>query len=532
MNVRSIGARAAVTDVLGAAGLVALVGVFAAVAFSHLDGLKWDSDEGINVCLAWLVHDGYPLYARVWSDHAPGLIVAVAWAFRLAGVSLAAARGLTVLFAIAGLLGAAGCAREIALGQGGGRGAGWLAAWAAAAALAVAPNFWWASRAAMIDIPMLSAAAVAMAAGFAFGRTRRRAWLAAAAAAYGLSLWIKYHMVYLAPLLAALVVATRRAEAPGRRVRATVGDLALGAGLAALPLAASFAVFDGRAMYDQSVASFFTTLSRYPVDATANLATAWTWLTADNAGLAALAFAGIAAIIARPERAGVVTLAWAGMTVATAARYAPLYIKVHFEPLLFVLAILAGAGVGAAAAHASSGAAGTGPSGHARWGGRRASRAVLAVATVGTAAYLADLLHVLAVDRSLVRARGYDNTGEAVLPGSDGWDKEARREERLQAGADFLRAHSGPDDFVVTDHQIIAFLAGRRMPPEMAVINSRAVGIGLLTPARLIDLTERYRVPAVLVWDEDVITAEYLDWVQARFALAADLGSDRYGFAR
>ncbi|RIK54630.1 hypothetical protein DCC62_31770, partial [candidate division KSB1 bacterium] len=33
---------------------------------------------------------------------APGLIVAVAWAFRLAGVSLAAARGLTVLFAIAG----------------------------------------------------------------------------------------------------------------------------------------------------------------------------------------------------------------------------------------------------------------------------------------------------------------------------------------------------------------------------------------------------------------------------------------------
>lgn len=528
---------------IGAAVLAVLLVVYAAVGLRHLDGLKWDSDEGINVSLAWLVRDGYPLYARVWSDHAPGYVIAMAWAFRAFGVSLAVARGLTLAFGLVGLAAAALCAREVVLAQGRGDRAAWGGAWLAATALAVAPNFWWASRAAMIDIPMLSVATLAMGCVFAYGRTGRRPWLFASAAALGTSLWIKYHMVYLAPIALAVVVATERrttatrpAEHAGDAAtawRAAVGTAtgwrpAVGAAtawsiVAALPLALSLVVFDAAAMIEQSVRSFATTLARFPVDTRANAVEVWTWLAADNGGLAALAAAGAVTVAARPARAGVAMLAWGALAIATALRYAPLYIKVHLEPLLFVLAILAGVAFGNAV------------HGLARWRAPCASgtaRLLTGAIVACGLVYLYALDHVVAVDLSLRRARGYDNTGEVVWPGSDDAAKEARREDAIRAGAAFLRAHSAPGDFVVTDHQIVAFHAGRRLPPEVAVINSRAIAVGLITPDGLIAATERYRVPAVLEWDGDVLTSDYRAWVRANFTLAEDLGSDRYGFRR
>lgn len=48
----------------------------------------------------------------------------------------------------------------------------------------------------------------------------------------------------------------------------------------------------------------------------------------------------------------------------------------------------------------------------------------------------------------------------------------------------------------------------------------------------MIAATERYRVPAVLEWDGDVLTADYQAWVRANFTLAEELGSERYGFSR
>lgn len=531
------------TDAIGAAVLAVLLGVYAAVGLWHLDGLKWDSDEGINVSLAWLVRDGYPLYARVWSDHAPGYVVVMAWAFRVFGVSLAVARGVTLAFGLVGLAAAALCAREVVLEQGRSGRAAWCGAWIAAAVLAVAPNFWWASRAAMIDIPMLSVATLAMACVFAYGRTRRRSWFFASAAAFGTSLWIKYHMVYLAPITLALVVATVRrtdvsplAEQPGDDAaagppadvaasgwRPAVVAAAAWSLVAALPLALSLVVFDAAAMIDQSVRSFAQTLARFPVDTRANAAEVWTWLAADNGGLAALAAAGALASAARPARAGTATLAWGALAIATALRYAPLYIKVHLEPLLFVLAILAGVAFGNAA------------HGLGRWRAARTTRVARLFIGIVVACglfYLHALEHVVAVDRSLRRARGYDNTGEVVWPGSDDAAKEARREDAIRAGAAFLRTHSAPGDFVITDHQIVAFHAGRRLPPEAAVINSRAIAVGLITPDGLIAATERYRVPAVLEWDGDVLTADYQAWVRANFTLAEELGSERYGFSR
>jgi D-serine deaminase-like pyridoxal phosphate-dependent protein len=44
---------------------------YAYVALTHLDGFRWNFDEGIAVSQAWLMADGYPIYDQVWTDHTP-----------------------------------------------------------------------------------------------------------------------------------------------------------------------------------------------------------------------------------------------------------------------------------------------------------------------------------------------------------------------------------------------------------------------------------------------------------------------------
>lgn len=64
-----------------------LVGLVAFLAFglTHLEGFRWDPDEGIYLMWGRLVESGYPLYTKVWSDQTPGLPVLLAWLFKVFG---------------------------------------------------------------------------------------------------------------------------------------------------------------------------------------------------------------------------------------------------------------------------------------------------------------------------------------------------------------------------------------------------------------------------------------------------------------
>src|SRR3954464_5051949 len=73
---------------LGWMTLAVLILVYAAVAFTHLEGWSWNFDEGIAVQEAWLMRDGFRLYQQIWTDHTPGHPLLVSWAFAIGGVSL------------------------------------------------------------------------------------------------------------------------------------------------------------------------------------------------------------------------------------------------------------------------------------------------------------------------------------------------------------------------------------------------------------------------------------------------------------
>jgi hypothetical protein len=520
------------TDAAGAAALAAIAVVYVAYSLTHLGGLRWNFDEGITVHKAWHLLEGVPLYTAIWSDQPPGQTVVVALAFRLLGVSVAAARTVTVWHGLVGILGTAWAAVEILRAQSARRGALWLGGVGAAAVLVVAPNFLWAARAAMLGINTFSLATAAVAAVLTYARTGRRAWLALAGLLLGASLWEKLQMVYLGPLFGAVVLAVghrRRTGGAGRgggpaalgaSIRSTALDLTVLAVASLGPLALSFAAFEPSAMAAQALGSYFDTRAAYEVDWRANAELLRIWLLTDNRGLAALAAAGLLAALRRPGIVVVAAAAWPALTVATAMQHAPLWLEDHFEPFLFALAAWSGAAMGAgvmAAGDLKAWLAGRRPDRAAR--ARLPARAAVVVAATAAAGVVAvsALPHVLAVDRQLSRARDYENDGR-LLSDAD-WVEHDRGEAVMRAAAEVLRAHSTDDEPVIIDDQMIAFVAGRHVPPELAALSSRRIRIRAISGAELRAITARYRPPIVWLWKGQLSHFEsYPAWLAAHYA--------------
>ena len=547
---------------------VAILAAYAALALSHLGGLRWDSDEGINwakgrlVGDAWLGRGGARLYHEIWSDQPP--LYALATALPLAtGRGLAPARAVTVGFALLGLWGVGLAARQLALATGARDDVATAAGPAAMLLLAIAPNFWWASRAAMIGLPAFSCGALAMGLALSYAGTGRRRDLALAAAALGASLLLKLQMAYLGPLLALLVLARSRLDrrsrsAPGEpHGRRTVADLALLTVLGLGPLGLAALRYGPAPFWDQVFGSYLRTREHYAVDWGANLAVLGTWLWADNRGLALLAALGlarlwfrrpvvdVAAATALVERAAdaesrptpnritagpgrLLALsysAWLALSILTPLQHAPLWIKDHFEPLLLALA----PGAGLAAAHGAA-------TGLALLRRRPAADRLTgwwAIATVfGLLLYLGTLPRLLGIDQALTSARSYDNDGAITAPGDDEWRSLQRKEDTIRAAALWLQAHAGPKDYVATDHQLVAAWADRRVAPPLAAFSSRAVGIGAFDDETLVGAVERYRVPAILLWDAEIAAfPRFRAWIADRCGPPQiDLGSDRFGY--
>jgi 4-amino-4-deoxy-L-arabinose transferase-like glycosyltransferase len=119
--------------------LIGLLVLFFLWQFNHLGGSYWDTDEGLNLMKARMVQLGYPLYTEVWADQPPGFTALLILAFDLFGPSVAVGRTLTLLHATLCLLAVAWMVREL--------GGGWSGALMSVILLALAPNFFWASRA-------------------------------------------------------------------------------------------------------------------------------------------------------------------------------------------------------------------------------------------------------------------------------------------------------------------------------------------------------------------------------------------------
>ncbi|MFN8422616.1 MAG: hypothetical protein U0470_04220 [Anaerolineae bacterium] len=244
------------------------------------------------------------------------------------------------------------------------------------------------------------------------------------------------------------------------------------------------------------------------------------WTFADHAFLVAPALAGLVVGLRRRRDEGLVVAAWLGLTVIALLLQNPLWPKHHFLALLVVLAPLAGVGLawaGAATIAAARALRGRPveavgvvtpmPSGVAtRTPNRVALAATALTAALVLAATLVPLPTAVAADRARLVAVPLKESGK--LPSrSDSW-------RTLDDAVVFLRDHTRPGDWVVTDHAYAAFRADRPIPPELAVVSSKRITTGALTADDVIRVARETPAAAVLFWDGDRLTDAFPAFVQ------------------
>jgi len=74
---------------------------------------------------------------------------------------------------------------------------------------------------------------------------------------------------------------------------------------------------------------------------------------------------------------------------------------------------------------------------------------------------------------------------------------------RLDKAVAMVRRHTSPEDVIVTDHVFAAFVADRRVPPDLAVISGKRIATGALTAADVVAGIAAARPAAILLWDND-----------------------------
>jgi 4-amino-4-deoxy-L-arabinose transferase-like glycosyltransferase len=512
---------------------------------NHLEGFRWDFDEGVYMMEARLLRIGYRLYADIFSPSPPLFIKSLSLAFALAGPSAQVARAVVVAYSTLGLLSVALIARELQ---------GWVAGLSAAVLLSITPDFFIYSRACIGDLPAISVAALAILTSLLYRRSRwkggvlslngatvpSRGWLMLSGLALSAGILLKFLAVFAVPLVALIVIETHLSplnSSPllyrqhGGRWRLMVMDLLWVGAFFGLPILLCLLVYEWGPIYEQVVEQQWMGRTAFKANVMANLRQMVTYLLEDR-GLAALALYGALTglilqrnkpaqqrhTVHQPQQRWPV-IAWLILVVLMLLNHAPLWPHL-LTPLLFPLAILGGLGV-EEVGHClklvgQKQCPEPCPERSRRAVGGRRTREVVG-ALMGACALLVYGLNL----PGLLRADG----------------------ERLVAPQvpidlfipHFLQAVTHPDDFIITDEPLVAFWADRNAPPPLTDTSFVRMRTGFLTTEQLISLTEEYDPSAIVFWSSGRFAKnvpEYVDWVDERYTRVERFGERRKVYLR
>jgi len=448
--------------------LIALVLLVSVVwRAGNLDAFSLSNDEGAYLMWAWLVHSGHPLYSETVSVSAPFFIVALDWAFRLAGVSLVTGRALVLAFFGVAL---------ISLAWGGKLSHSWLAGLVAAVTFGLAPLAFLLSRMAVGEIPSLAMASLSMALALTYWRRGGEGWLALSGLTLSLSLLLKaMNPLVAVPIL--WLIAARHWHSQ-RRWPKIAKALAVWGLTGLLPVLVCLLIYDPAALYDQAVAFRF------------ELREAFTWLPGDNLaslglfgeqhwGIIGLALVGLVLLAHRARWEILVILGlWLLTSTLSLLLHSPLFFH-HTVILLPPLALLAGIGFAETVASVRE---------------RRWAWATLGLA--GITAFVLALPGAVQANQT-VRAASFGREAEAIA---------------------FLEQVTHPSDNVISDNLLLPFMAGRQSPAPLGDVAQVAINSGRQTSQRLIALSEAYPVEAVANWALRLpYLDQYMDWVENNY---------------
>jgi 4-amino-4-deoxy-L-arabinose transferase-like glycosyltransferase len=420
---------------------LALAGLLAVAAFVYVRGLEAGAnyDEGVYLASLDALRHGQELGTEVYASQPPGFYVLLQGLSLLPGDGVEGIRVAFVLVALVGLVAAYAIGRRLA-GIWGGLGAAGLLA-------VTAP---WPVQAPRIQADTASVAIALAAVAVAFYAGRRPWRWAAVGALAGAAISVKLLALPVVAPLAVLLVAQRSWRAAGA---ALAGAAAVWAVLL-LVYANALGELWQSVVADHRDArglgpSGWDNLERvllHPLD----------WRTA----AAVLVVIGLVCAVAFLWKLELLVLGmWIAASVVFVVLQQPL-LDHHFVLLAAVLAVPAGAGLGAAVIHVPQPA-------------RYAAAAVAALLLV--AAFVQE-------ERRLWRQ---DGEPRGVL-----W------------AAEQVRIRTEPDERIGTDLPIVAYLADRRVRGQLVDSSYVRLGIGSLTDSEILALLEQDAVRAVVVGRE------------------------------
>lgn len=468
--------RAIWFEAAGAALLLALAVAMRMVNPGVYSGLF---DEGIRVEQLFLMSAGYRPFRDIFAAQGPLLLDLLHPWFVLFGQDLVAARWSVGVYSLAGLGGAYWLARLVG---------GPLGALTALALLVLSPLYLEGSRIALAEVPALAPALFAVGAAIVYARSGSRRWLAASGLLLAVSLLIK-PITLAAGVPVGLAVLSRW---PLGFRRMVVDGLLLGALVALTSLIVVIGV---------GLAGVFDQIIAYRLDSRGS--EGWSIWKNRVALARAMSFeagalpwmagaAGILLLVRRRVDAALV-VAWAAASVVLLLLYSPLHGK-HAVVMIPPLAVLVGAGVGEAVRLL-------------RGGLPVPLRAAVGVALAALVVWYAAATPALAAQ-----------SGQLLKVTAD-TDVDPAVEQYADAVA-AINILTTPDQFVVTDHPYLTFLAGRLVPPLLVDTSRSRIRSRSLRGAEAVAQATPYDPTLVVLWTDRLRgLSEFMRWVEENYRM-------------
>lgn len=433
-------------------------------------------DEGIRAEQLLLMRHGFRPFRDIYASQGPLLLDLLYPPYMLLGGTLGAARLTVGLLSVVGVAGIYWTARVMA---------GPLAGLLAAVLLVVSPVYLEASRLALAEVPSIVPVIVALGAAVSYQRSGARAWLIASAVLLAVGVLVK-------PMVIGAVLPVTAAVLLRKGIR--MSDVLWYVGTSVGTAAAVIAFLGPADVYEQIVVYRLGSRANDTWDMIKN----WDEVVREPAR-AFPAFVTLGALGALASlllgRRGIPVALFVGSMYLVLFAYTSLHPK-HQVYLVPPLALAGGVGVASLLSVRGSSlprlVAGAGA-------------AVLGILAAGTLVQAPDAL-----------ARGTTLVDEDVDPDLHVYDREV---------AATLRALISPEQFVLSDHPYLPYLAGRMVPPEMVDPSKGRFRAGVLTSEMVVQSATRRDVTTVLFWaDRFRRLTEFSQWVEERYRAIHILG--------
>jgi hypothetical protein len=434
-------------------------------------------DEGIRTEQLFLMANGYRPFKDIFAAQGPLLLDALypPYAFfrSIVDSPLVAVRLVAVSYSLVGLA---------ALYWVGCQLAGRLGGLISALLLMLSPLYLEGSRLALAEVPALAPAILSIGCALRYHASGRARWMAAAGLLLTFSLLMKPITFAAAPAVALAALLRGR---QGLRDLVLIGTAMLLLSLLVVWLLGFNEVRDQVLAYRQASREAAGWSLRK------NLQALTAGLRFEPQALLPLAGLGGTVLLLSGSRRSLPGIAWLLGSVALLLAYSPLHGK-HIVILIPAAALLAGAGF-ATVWQAGSRLGST--------NGR-----LLAFAPLGLAGlwYAAGLVPIVGQTSQLLRVTAdtdvdpaFDQYGDAV---------------------ESLRALTTSDDFIVTDQPYLAFLAARKVPPELVDTAISRVRSRSLTASKAQTIAAQYNPRVVLLWGDRLRgLAAFKTWVESNY---------------